>query len=339
MKISIIIPIYKTPRDLFVACIESVLAWENDSLEVILVIDSPGHEIEKDVYAYEVRDARVKVLRNEINKGPAYSRNRGIEVATGDYLMMVDADDKIIPSVCETALRSCFENDLAYCAVARVFPWQKDGVNCFQARQLYIGSTSNCDNLDKVLRRLDMSSSGVWYKRDFLIRHDFRYPEDIRQCEDFTFTTSIVASGAKVGCWDEYGYVIVPHQNSLSRIGVDSEYFREPLSAAMKLLKLHRWPRLSNEVQIFYAERIWNAILKRWDRVPFKSKDDKDSLTKSVSFAMHYFRESFGPILTFFASIGIWLIESLPKILLIRVPILHFYFRAIRKFNLFYRSI
>lgn len=339
MKVSFIIPVYKTPENLFNGCMESVLSWPDSDAEIILVIDSPGHPIENLVYEYERKDSRVRVLRNETNRGPSYSRNRGINSALGDYLMMIDADDKIVPTVCERALQMCADKFLAYCAVARVYPWQKDGINCFQSFKLYEGSMDNCNELEKVLKRLDMTSCGVWYRRDILNKGMFRYPEDIRQCEDFTFTTSIVASGAKVGCWDEYGYVIVPHQNSLSRIGVDSEYFREPLSAAMKLLKLHRWPRLSKEVQIFYAERIWNAVLKRWDRVPFKSKDDKDSLMKSVSFAMHYFRESFGPILTFFASIGIWLIESLPKILLIRVPILHFYFRAIRKFNLFYRSI
>lgn len=336
MKFSIVIPVYKTPRDLFEECIESVLAWKNEDLEVILVIDSPGHEIEKDVYEVAARDSRVKVLRNEKNMGPSYSRNRGIDAAQGDYVMMVDADDRIVPKVCEKALKECIDHDLDYCAVARVYPWQQDGVDCFETEKLYTGSFDKNELLIDVLKRLDMSSSGVWYRRVFLIDNNIRYPEDIRQCEDFTFTTSIVASGAKVGCWDEYGYVIVPHWDSLSNQQGLEDFYLPQLKSAQKIIELIRDFSLSDSVLKFYAEHGYNQIFSTWHKVLFKSiSERRDVIRAFVEIADNY-GKTYCRILSPLACIMIWLVTRIPMLQFSRLQLSRYAFRFIRKFAMYY---
>lgn len=334
--VSIIIPVYKTPRELFLACVESVLAWRNELLEVILVIDSPGHEIEKDVYEVAARDSRVKVIRNAVNQGPSYSRNRGIDIARGGYLMMVDADDQIIPSVCEKALSECIDKNLDFCAVARVYPWQQDGVDCKESDELFIGSFKESGALCDVLKRLDMSSSGVWYKRDFLIKNNLRYPENLRQNEDFVFTTSILSKGGVAAVWNRYGYRITVHADSLSHNTKASSFYLHQLFAAKRISELIEPFRLSNTALRFYAEHGYNQLFASWHKAKFKSAETRRVAISEFKTTSEKYLTAYSLVLSLSAKTIIRLVIVIPGLLFSRKPMANYVFRLIRKIGWYY---
>ncbi|PHM17961.1 MAG: hypothetical protein CJD30_04165 [Sulfuricurvum sp. PD_MW2] len=102
--ISIVIPLYNGER--FIAqTLESVLAQTYRNIEVIVVDDAStdrGCEIVRD---YSTKDSRLRLLLSETNfGGPARPRNIGIEVAQGEFIAFVDADDIWKPHKLQTQL-------------------------------------------------------------------------------------------------------------------------------------------------------------------------------------------------------------------------------------------
>lgn len=79
------------------AAIESVLASNHRSLELIVVDDGSKDETVEITWSYVARDDRVKVHINAENFGDYPNRNKAASLATGKYLKYVDSDDMIYP--------------------------------------------------------------------------------------------------------------------------------------------------------------------------------------------------------------------------------------------------
>jgi Glycosyl transferase family 2 len=89
--VSVVIPCFKQAHFLPEA-IESVLAQEHPDLEVIVVDDGSPDNVE----AVASRYPGVRCLRQE-NGGLAAARNTGLKEARGEFLLFLDADDRLLP--------------------------------------------------------------------------------------------------------------------------------------------------------------------------------------------------------------------------------------------------
>lgn len=89
--VSIIVPVYNVSRFL-PECIKSVLAQSFTDWELILVNDgsTDGSGVICDTFA--ATDSRIKVIHKQ-NTGVSDSRNRALDMATGKYIIFLDADD------------------------------------------------------------------------------------------------------------------------------------------------------------------------------------------------------------------------------------------------------
>jgi teichuronic acid biosynthesis glycosyltransferase TuaG len=87
---SIIIPTYNRENQIS-ATIESVLNQTFDKFE-ILVIDNHSTDLTKDK-VLSFKDKRIKFHQNEKNLERCYSRNKGVELAKGEYILFLDSDD------------------------------------------------------------------------------------------------------------------------------------------------------------------------------------------------------------------------------------------------------
>lgn len=104
MKLSVIVPVYKAEAWLN-ECVDSLLNQTLKDLEIILVNDgSPDRsgEIMADYAARFPETVRTLTLSNG---GQGRARNRGIELARGEYLGFVDSDDYVLPEMYETLCR------------------------------------------------------------------------------------------------------------------------------------------------------------------------------------------------------------------------------------------
>lgn len=91
-KISIIICTYNRAK-LLPRAIKSVLSQDHKNLELIVIDDASTDKSEGVVAAFAELDKRIKYFKNEFNLGIPKSRNRGVSLAKGKYIAMLDSDD------------------------------------------------------------------------------------------------------------------------------------------------------------------------------------------------------------------------------------------------------
>ena len=91
--ISIIIPVYKVEKYLE-KCIQSVINQTYENLQIILVDDGSPDNCGKICDEYAQKDHRIEVIHKS-NGGLSDARNKGLEIAKGEYIGFVDSDDYI----------------------------------------------------------------------------------------------------------------------------------------------------------------------------------------------------------------------------------------------------
>lgn len=91
MLVSIIVPVYNVEKYIS-KCLDSLVNQTYKNIEIIIVNDRTKDNCDEIVRRY-LHDKRINYIINEVNSGLSESRNNGLNVATGDYLMFVDSDD------------------------------------------------------------------------------------------------------------------------------------------------------------------------------------------------------------------------------------------------------
>lgn len=101
-KVSVILPIYNVAPYLDEA-FQSIINQTLEDIEIIVVNDGSTDESQQYIKKYAKQDSRIKSLQQK-NQGQSVARNHAIEHATGEYIYMMDSDDKIEP----TTLEECY---------------------------------------------------------------------------------------------------------------------------------------------------------------------------------------------------------------------------------------
>lgn len=118
-KISVIMPAYNA--EAFVReAIDSVLNQTYDNLELIVIDDCSTDNTFNLISQIGKTDSRIAVYRNEKNQGVAETRNRGFELAQGDYVALLDSDDVWRKEKLEKQLELArqYEPCIVYCSYA-----------------------------------------------------------------------------------------------------------------------------------------------------------------------------------------------------------------------------
>ncbi len=124
-KVSIIIPCFNLGKYLNEA-VESVLAQTFQDFELIVVNDGSTDKKTNQIIN-EFNNSRVKVIHTT-NQGLSGARNTGISQSEGEYILPLDADDKIAPTYLEKAVKVLDQNNnigIVYCEA--VFFGEKQG--------------------------------------------------------------------------------------------------------------------------------------------------------------------------------------------------------------------
>ena len=111
--VSIIVPVYKSEETL-ASCVKSLQEQTETQLEILLVDDGSPDGCPALCDALAREDARIRVIHKE-NGGVSSARNAGIAKASGEYVLFVDSDDSVEPTMVEKLLRGIDRADIAIC--------------------------------------------------------------------------------------------------------------------------------------------------------------------------------------------------------------------------------
>jgi GT2 family glycosyltransferase len=102
-RIDVVIPCYNYGRFLH-QCVNSVLGQAGVDVRVLVIDDASPDNAAEVAAALAREDSRVAVIRHSKNKGHIHTYNEGIEWASADYMLLLSADDYLLPgALCRAA--------------------------------------------------------------------------------------------------------------------------------------------------------------------------------------------------------------------------------------------
>lgn len=106
--VSVVIPTYKRKVEYLSRAVNSVINQTYQNIEIIVIDDSPNDYEYRDSikkYMNSICNEKIKYFQNEKNIGGSLARNRGIELATGEFISFLDDDDEYMPEKIENQVK------------------------------------------------------------------------------------------------------------------------------------------------------------------------------------------------------------------------------------------
>lgn len=208
--ISVIIPVYNDEEYLHV-CINSVINQTYSDLEIICVDDDSSDSSYDILQYFAKKDDRIKVLKNEHNKGLGYNRNRGMEVATGKYVSFLDSDDWISPDTFEVLIEKAEKENLdvlIYKSIVFYEDTQNFGFERYYDMEFmdkWESKVFNHWDLDKTkLFSIPVAAWNKLYLKSFLDENDIRFPNENLIHEDNPFYCKMITSAERISILNKY---------------------------------------------------------------------------------------------------------------------------------------
>ena len=109
-KVSIIIPVHNTPENLLRDCLNSAKNQTLKDIEIICVDDGSTDGSGKILDEYANSDPRFVAI-HQSNGGSCVARDKGMDLAKGEYIQFLDSDDTINPTASEKCYNAAKEYD------------------------------------------------------------------------------------------------------------------------------------------------------------------------------------------------------------------------------------
>lgn len=178
-RFSIIIPAYNV-QDYIDRALESVLKQTFNDYEIIIVDDCSTDNTYEKVKKYN----NIKLLKNEENKASGGARNTGLNYATGEYIVFLDADDYLHDEKVLEKLNMLIGNN----DVDVVYMGFEFGGN---RNEVIIPTEETCTRLYKAGKDIYPNVWSKCWNREFLNRNNIRFVEK-RYYEDILFVYNAV---------------------------------------------------------------------------------------------------------------------------------------------------
>ena len=163
-KVSIIIPCFNQGEWIKEA-VESAVNQTYKNVEIVIINDGSTDNSEDVIHSLCEKYPDIVFINEKENHGVVYARNKAIQMTSAEYILPLDADDKIAPSYVEKAVKILEENPnigIVY-SRARIFGIKnKEWKLAEFSREdiLY----KNCIFSSALFRKRDFEKIGVWAK-------------------------------------------------------------------------------------------------------------------------------------------------------------------------------
>ena len=212
--VSIIVPIYNTEKYLD-SCIQSVLRQTYTNWELILIDDGSTDKSGRIAEEYGFADERITVFHQK-NLGVSLARNQGIDEATGNYVVFLDADDELIED-CLAKTVNIAEETNADVVAGRSCENQE----LFQDRIIWTGAEALENSLKDHL--FTYSACAKLIRREFIGKT--RFTPDIRINEDSYFVFQLLCKQNVFVLTNDVIYFYRANSESSSRTVFSEKYF------------------------------------------------------------------------------------------------------------------
>ena len=279
MKISIIIPAYNASKYIR-RCIVSLLNQTYKNIEIIVINDgSTDNTLEM------IKDYNIKII-NQKNSGVSSARNKGLEIATGDYITFIDSDDYVEKDYIESIIKIIDEYNYDIIETPLLFEANiKNKVTFYTEYKIENERKSlNFDHeyFDNELRYV----IGVFYKKSVI--NNIIFDEKVRCYEDNMFNLRIKLNSKSYYFYPKCFYHYVQYLNSLSKTISDKHLDYILVMEKISILYKEKI-ELINYIENIFKNNIYAIILFK---LPYfkknKFKYKKELINSLKKYAPNY---------------------------------------------------
>ena len=223
-QISIIIPVYNA-EECLCKCLQSIESQTFQNFEVILINDGSTD------YSFEVckdfanKDKRITVV-TQTNSGASSARNRGIEIAKGEWLTFIDADDYV-----ENNYLECLCKNIGDTKTLIIQGLKQVNSTGEEIKKIEFEYSTHCGGeVQKVFDDKEIFEYGYTvaklYNREIIDKHGIRFNEHISYSEDLLFMLEYILRCKNITFINGANYNYVTGTSSLSQRynNFDSEF-------------------------------------------------------------------------------------------------------------------
>lgn len=204
IDVSVIVTVYNIER--YIAqCLDSLLAQKGLIFEIICVDDVSTDKSLEILQRYRVRDARIRIIQNQKNMGPASSRNIGFRNALGEYWYCIDGDDMLYEGALYTMYQTAKDNDLDLLGFSAKSIYSHERFKKVHMENEYVRKgrydvvTDGRDLFCKLIKNGDHACSALMFyifKAEWFVESDLFAEEGLRFGEDTMFKFYMMAQRA-----------------------------------------------------------------------------------------------------------------------------------------------
>lgn len=254
IKVSVIIPVYNAEAYIK-ECVESVIDQTYRNLEIIIIDDGSTDKSVRICKRLKMADRRVRILSQE-HRGVSAARNKGLAVASGEYVFFIDGDDVIHPNLLTELVRQAgrYRAELVFCKYIRL--------NTRQIKKVRRREKICTENTEGMWEIGEAGEAGEWFHQTYsrelsciggkMIRRRMiggeKFDESLANGEDTVFLYRLSNKRIKMSCLKRAWYYYREHTESMTapdkaavdvkkfnayRLIRDSEYKKGQISYAL----------------------------------------------------------------------------------------------------------
>ena len=228
--VSIIVPVHNSARVLG-RCLDSLLDQAVRNVEVICVDDASTDESPGILGRFAASDCRMRVVRNEQNRGQGFSRNRGLSLAQGEYVGFVDSDDFIAWDMYQK-LYSASNNGSADIVKGLILGFDTEKEEICLRDWYEINHLIARDNA-----YFCYGYTSAIFRRELLISNNITFPENLITMEDPCFTIEAVFHARDIVLVDDAFYFYTFNKSSSTMSASKDEICESTTRAAAHIIK------------------------------------------------------------------------------------------------------
>ena len=276
MKISVIIPVYNC-ADYVGRCVHSIMAQTYTDLEIICIDDGSNDKSGEILDNLKKLDSRICVVHQK-NAGVSATRNAGIDMATGDWITFVDADDAIEPDMYETLLSQVIDEtiDIVHCGYKRI---HLDGT------EKEVNGTGKVlrQNSDEAAKCLLLGTVFVGslcnkiYKSTLFEK--IRLDTSLAINEDILANAELIKLANQIVYYDVGKYLMYERTGSATSSAKQIKSLTDCVNAAEKMYQLYK----GTSVEAYAAKRLYLTLVRLYRWYVFSKARDSHLIRKDLN--------------------------------------------------------
>ena len=250
--LSTIVPVYNGEKYLD-NLVESIASQQFPYMELILVDDGSSDHTLKICKKMASRYLWIRVIHTK-NMGVSHARNTGLEVARGQWIHFMDADDEIDPGMYTEFVRNVARGhqDIVICGCHRVMDGKKTACGPNMTEIL------DREGMKKLFDHMEMNTRywlldyiwNKWYRRDIIEKNKLRFCETMNLGEDFLFNAGYFRYVSELSLISDCFYQYLIHES-----GLVSKFQEKPWEGREKLY--HAQIELYQSLGILFDNQNW----------------------------------------------------------------------------------